>query len=84
MPPVAPGCRGKFSADFWCLWSVGLITSTVRWLETVVVGVVMYRETDSPFLVSLVILLRASADGSERDARGREDHERLASHPAPT
>src|SRR4029077_13905641 len=44
--------------DFWRLWSVGLISSIVRWIETVVVGVVVYRETDSPFLVSLVTMLR--------------------------
>ena len=50
--------RGRFSADFWCLWSVGLVGAVVRWLETVVVGVVVYRETDSPFLVSLVTMLR--------------------------
>ena len=48
----------RFPADFWRLWSVGLIASVVRWLETVVVGVVVYRETDSPFLVSLVTMLR--------------------------
>jgi MFS family permease len=47
-----------FPADFWRLWSVGLISSVVRWLETVVVGVVVYRETDSPFLVSVVTMLR--------------------------
>jgi len=47
-----------FPADFWCLWSAGLVLSIVRWLETVVVGVVVYRETDSPFLVSLVTMLR--------------------------
>jgi len=50
--------RGQFSADFWRLWSVGLISSIVRWIETVVVGVVVYRETDSPFLVSVVTMLR--------------------------
>src|SRR5258708_16936399 len=44
-----------FPADFWRLWSVGLISSIVR---TVVVGVVVYRETDSPFLVSVVTMLR--------------------------
>ena len=27
-----------FPADFWRLWSVGLISSIVRWIETVVVG----------------------------------------------
>ena|ERR1700716_4315219 len=50
--------RGQFSADFWRLWSVGLISSIVRWIETVVVGVLVYRETDSPFLVSVVTMLR--------------------------
>lgn len=50
--------RGPFPADFWCLWSVGLISSIVRWLETVVVGVVVYRETGSPLLVSVVTMLR--------------------------
>ena len=47
-----------FPADFWRLWSVGLIGSIVRWIETVVVGVVVYRETNSPFLVSVVTMLR--------------------------
>jgi MFS family permease len=50
--------RRTFPLDFWCLWSVGLISSIVRWLETVVVGVVVYRETGSPFLVSAVTMLR--------------------------
>ena len=48
----------RFPADFWRLLSVGLINSIVRWLETVVVGVVVYRETDLPFLVSVVTMLR--------------------------
>ena len=50
--------RERFPADFWRLWSVGLISSVVRWLETVVVGVVVYRETGSPFAVSMVTMLR--------------------------
>ncbi len=49
---------GNFSADFWRLWSVGLISAIVRWLETVVVGVVVYRETGSPFVVSMVTMSR--------------------------
>ena len=55
---ITPAMSGKFSADFWRLWSVGLIAAVVRWLETVVVGVVVYRETGSPFVVSLVTMLR--------------------------
>ena len=44
--------------DFWRLWYVGLIVSTVRWLETVVVGIVVYQRTDSAFLVSMMTMLR--------------------------
>ena len=32
--------------DFWRLWYVGLIVSTVRWLETIAVGVVVYQRTE--------------------------------------
>ena len=32
--------------DFWRLWYVGLIVATVRWLETIAVGVVVYQRTD--------------------------------------
>jgi MFS family permease len=44
--------------DFWRLWYVGLILSTVRWVETVAVGVVVYERTDSAFLVSMMTMLR--------------------------
>ena len=44
--------------DFWRLWYVGLIVSTVRWVETVAVGIVVYQRTDSAFLVSMVTMLR--------------------------
>ena len=44
--------------DFWRLWYVGLIISTVRWVETVAVGVVVYQRTDLAFLVSMVTMLR--------------------------
>src|SRR4051812_27636769 len=37
--------------DFWRLWVVGLVVFTVRWLETVAVGVVVYQRTESAFLV---------------------------------
>jgi len=35
--------------DFWRLWFVGLVVFTVRWLETVAVGVVVYQRTGSAF-----------------------------------
>src|ERR1700748_1473619 len=44
--------------DFWRLWYVGLIVATVRWVETVAVGVVVYQRTDSAFLVSMMTMLR--------------------------
>lgn len=45
-------------ADFWRLWFVGMIASTVRWLETVVVGVVVYQQTGSAFTVAMMTMLR--------------------------
>lgn len=44
--------------DFWRLWYVGLIVSTVRWLETIAVGVVVYQRTESAFAVSMMTMLR--------------------------
>ncbi len=45
-------------ADFWRLWYVGMIVSTVRWLETVVMGVVVYQQTGSAFVVAMMTMLR--------------------------
>ncbi len=44
--------------DFWRLWYVGLVVFTVRWLETVVVGVVVYQLTGSAFTVAMMTMLR--------------------------
>jgi MFS family permease len=44
--------------DFWRLWSVGLVVFTVRWLETVAVGVFVYQHTRSAFLVVMMTMLR--------------------------
>ena len=46
------------SPDFWRLWYVGLIVSTVRWLEMVAVGIVVYQMTGSAFLVAMMTMLR--------------------------
>jgi MFS family permease len=45
-------------ADYWRLWSVGLAVFTVRWLETVAVGVVVYQRTGSAFVVAMMTMLR--------------------------
>ena len=66
--------------DFWRLWYVGLIVATVRWLETIAVGIVVYQRTDSAFLVSVMTMLRLLPMGlfgvflgalAERFDRGR-------------
>jgi MFS family permease len=66
--------------DFWRLWYVGLIIATVRWLETVAVGIVVYQRTESAFLVSMMTMLRLLPMGlfgvflgaiAERFDRGR-------------
>jgi MFS family permease len=44
--------------DFWRLWSVGLVIFTVRWLETVAVGVFVYQKSQSAFLVAMMTMLR--------------------------
>ena len=46
------------SADFWRLRFVGLVVFTVRWVETVAVGVVVYQQTGSPFIVAMITMLR--------------------------
>lgn len=45
-------------ANYWRLWYVGMIISTVRWLETVVTGVVVYQQTGSAFIVAMITMLR--------------------------
>jgi len=49
---------GTSPMDFWHLWYVGLVISTVRWLETVVMGIVVYQLTGSALIVAMVTMLR--------------------------
>jgi MFS family permease len=46
------------SPDFWRLWFVGLVVFSVRWVETVAVGVFVYQRTDSAFTVAMMTMLR--------------------------
>ena len=45
-------------ADFWRLWYVGMVVSTVRWLETVAMGIVVYQQTGSALVVAMITMLR--------------------------
>ena len=44
--------------DFVRLWSVGLVVFVVRWLETLAIGVFVYRDTGSAFAVAMMTMLR--------------------------
>ena len=46
------------SADFRCLWTLGIVAFAVRWLEMLVVGVFVYQHTGSAFDVALMTMLR--------------------------
>ena len=56
---LVPARWGMFrSADFWKLWSVGLILFTVRWAEMLAMAVFVYQKTGSAFIVALLTMLR--------------------------
>ncbi len=44
--------------DFWRLWFVGFAVFSVRWLETVAIGVFAYQHTGSAFVVAMLTMLR--------------------------
>ncbi len=44
--------------DFRSLWLVGAIGGTSRWLEMLVIGIFVFDQTGSPFLVASMALLR--------------------------
>ena len=44
--------------DFWRLWYVGFVVTTVRWLETVAMGIVVYQQTGSALVVAIITMLR--------------------------
>jgi len=56
--------RGVFAVgDFRRLWVVGLLVSVARWLEMLVIGLVVFELTGSAFLVAAMTLLRAAPMG---------------------
>ena len=49
---------GTSPMDFWRLWYVGFVVTTVRWLETVAMGIVVYQQTGSALVVAIITMLR--------------------------
>jgi MFS family permease len=62
LPAAAPGTASRWgllgNPDFRRLWVVGLVVFAVRWLEMIVIGVFVYQQTGSAFIVALMTLLR--------------------------
>ncbi|WP_342362059.1 MFS transporter [Terrarubrum flagellatum] len=50
--------RWPSEADFWRLWLVGAVQFSVRWIEMLAIGIFVYQSTGSPFLVTLLTMLR--------------------------
>ncbi len=50
--------RAFGGAEYWRLWYAGLISFTVRWIETLAVAVFVFQHTHSPFLVAMMTMLR--------------------------
>ena len=44
--------------EFRLIWLIGAATNTLRWLEILAVGVVVFDITGSPFQVAFMIILR--------------------------
>lgn len=60
-PPTRarPGRFALFrKPDFLCLWLAGGFSGTIRWLETLAIGLYTFHETGSPFLVTAMLFAR--------------------------
>ena len=55
----AVGLRGLLrNREFRLIWLIGAATNTLRWLEILAVGVVVFDMTGSPFQVAFMVILR--------------------------
>ena len=61
-PRPARARPGRFALfrkpDFLCLWLAGGFSGTIRWLETLAIGLYTFHETGSPFLVTAMLFAR--------------------------
>ena len=44
--------------EFLAIWFVGSVTSTIRWLEVLALGIFIFDLTGSPFQVAMMLILR--------------------------
>ena len=58
MPGNTVGTELIRNREFLALWFVGAALNTVRWLEILAIGVVVFEMTASPFHVALMVILR--------------------------
>ena len=64
MSTRAPAAKsgGRFvllrNADFLRIWLAGGFSGTIRWLETLALGLYTFHETGSPFLVTVMLFCR--------------------------
>ena len=60
---VQPGRGGLrvllANREFRLLWLIGAASNTLRWLEILAVGVVVFDMTESPFQVAFMVILRS-------------------------
>jgi MFS family permease len=57
-PKRTPPHRWPPEADFWRLWLIGTVQFGVRWIEMLAIGVFVYQQTGSAFLVTMLTMLR--------------------------
>ena len=58
-PRSRPGRFALFRrADFLRIWLAGGFSGTIRWLETLAIGLYTFHETGSPFLVTVMLFAR--------------------------
>src|SRR5262245_33311635 len=50
--------RWPSEADFWRLWLIGTVQFGVRWIEMLAIGIFVYQNTGSAFLVTMLTMLR--------------------------
>jgi predicted MFS family arabinose efflux permease len=57
-PEKSPALQLLSNSDFRRVWIAGALVGTMRWLDTLAVGVYVLNVTGSPFQVALILFLR--------------------------